>query len=93
MPHRERMYRLSKTTRIAGSSDSSVLLDTKRGRFYSLSPTARQICESIADGASFQLTLDVIQKHYTAPREQIASDLEEFLSVLTRLGLCHVNEI
>jgi hypothetical protein len=87
------MYRLSKITRIAGDSTSRVLLDTARGRFYSLSPTASQICESLIDGATFEMVLMQIQQRYQhEPAEQIATDLSEFLATMARLGLCHVDE-
>lgn len=93
MAHRERIYRLSKAARIAVDVQSCVLLDTKRGRYYSLTATAKQICEGIAEGASFKSTFDRIQQRYTVPPEQIARDLDEFLRLLVRLGLCHVQEI
>lgn len=90
MGNRERTYRLSKAARMATDAESGVLLDVKRGRYYSLTPSAVHICRAIAAGASFEAALDILQQRYPVPSERLAGDLVEFLTLLRMRGLCDV---
>lgn len=67
---------------------SGIVLDLARGKFYSLTPTAVAITQSLVGGVSFDDLLEDLQTKFSVPREQLERDLTAFLEKMEQAGLC-----
>jgi Coenzyme PQQ synthesis protein D (PqqD) len=88
------LWLISPDVRSTYSEDGAVLLDIRKGLCYSLNPVASRIwvtIESSQAGIDFRGLVEVMETHYTVPREQLESDIAEYLSKLEEMGLVQPN--
>jgi hypothetical protein len=67
---------------VTEQADATILLDLRRGRYYTLNPVSGLIWSVLANGASLDRILTVVKEEFDAPDEQLTADVEEFLGTL-----------
>jgi DNA-binding MarR family transcriptional regulator len=84
--------RLSDSVRLAVRGEFGILLDVKRGKFYSLTPTGTAICLCLKNEVSGRSLLSTLTHKYDVSPELLRNDIERFLSDLRSRRLCIVEE-
>ena len=84
-------YYLSPNARLAGEREGGVLLDVKRGKYYSLSHVGLHVVRGIQAGRNSEGIVTDIQAEYKQPRDRVARDVEAFLADLVSKQLCQVS--
>ncbi len=85
---------VSPDVRSTYSEDGAVLLDIRKGLCYSLNPVAARVwstVEASPSGVDLHGLVDVMETHYTIPRERLERDVDEYLSKLENVGLVQRN--
>jgi hypothetical protein len=72
-------------------TDGAVLLDLKRGKYYSLNVVGAQIWTKAQEGRTLPEILNHLQETFDAPIERLQNDLTAFIDGLAEKGLAHVN--
>ncbi len=67
----------------ASQGDRTVLLDTRRGRYYGMDGVGTRIWQIIGEGVSFTEVVDRLEREYDAPRPVLEQDAASFLVRLT----------
>lgn len=84
-------YCLSPNARLAGEREGGILLDVKRGKYYSLSPVGLHVVRGIQAGRNSEGIVTDIQSVYKQPRDRVAGDVEAFLAHLVSKQLCVIS--
>ena len=88
------VWLVSPDVRSTYSEDGAVLLDIRKGLCYSLNPVAARVwstVEASPSGVDLRGLVDVMETHYTIPRERLERDVDEYLSKLENVGLVQRN--
>lgn len=67
----------------ASQGDRTVLLDTRRGRYYGLDGVGTRIWDMIGTGVTFTEVVDGLEREYDAPRAVLERDAATFLGRLS----------
>jgi hypothetical protein len=79
---------ISPLVRSVSTDEGAVLLQLDRGMYRSLNAVGRSIWSAIGDGASVDDIVSRLCARYSSvPRDQIAADVETFISNLQARGL------
>jgi len=76
------MYRISQTVCSAHSQDGAIVLDMQQGQMFNLNLVASRILELLKAGIADPVIVDTISHEFGAPRDLVASDVQEFLGTL-----------
>lgn len=71
----------------ASQGDRTVLLDTRRGRYYGIDGVGSRIWDLMGGGVSFTELVDRLEREYEAPRTVLERDAAAFLERLARSRL------
>lgn len=66
---------------------ATILLDLRRGRYYTLNPVSGLIWSVLDGGASMERVIARVREEFDVPDEQIANDVEEFVGSLLSVQL------
>jgi hypothetical protein len=80
-------YRLAPSARFAAQNEIGVLLDTKRGKCYSLNAVATFICLNLKMGCSHATLLNALQQCFQVSDQDLDRNLKQFLAELHRREL------
>ena len=71
--------------------DGFVLLDVRKGVYYSLNGTGGTIWAKLLEGLAPPSIIDFLAENFGKPHEQIRGDLQRFLQSLEKKGLIRIN--
>lgn len=71
--------------------DGTVLLDAEHGRLYGLNPTGSTVWQGLTAGRSVDQIVGELTARFTAPPEQLRSDVEAVITQLRDHGLLHIS--
>ena len=63
-------------------ADTTILLDLRSGRYYTLNPVSGLIWSVFATAASVDNVITRVEEEFDAPHEQLTNDVEEFVGAL-----------
>jgi hypothetical protein len=78
---------VSPDIRWSRTGDGGLLLDIKTSKYYSLNSIGAIIWEGLATGSTLDEIAGKLHEQFRAPREQVQSDLTEFVQSLERRGV------
>ena len=78
---RSRLY-IPSSVKETASEDGAVLLDVERGICFSLNFIGLQIWRLLKKGCDQAQIVDILQKEYSIPREQLLNDVSQFMQEL-----------
>ena len=88
------MWLVSPDVRSTYSEDGAVLLDIGKGLCYSLNLVGARMWLTI-DASQTGITLDgilgALETHFSVPRQELETDIAEYLDKLERMGLVQCN--
>ncbi len=85
-------FRVSPTTRASETQDGVLLLDLRRGRYFSLAGSAAHIWAGLAAGLSYEAVVESLNRRYSRPPQQLAAELDRFISQLLAARLVTVEQ-
>lgn len=81
-------YKVSPNVRIAVTGETAIVLDVRRGKFFSLSPLATKIFMNLQAGWSASEITDYFTGTTQLPRQTVEGDVQSLLAALISKGLC-----
>lgn len=78
----EGRFRTADSVVATEQADATILLDLRRGRYYSLDPVSGLIWSVLSTGASIDRVITRVKEEFDAPDEQLAKDVQEFIRSL-----------
>lgn len=86
--NRESVYTVRNTVTVKNILDETFfILDCETGKQYNLTEMEYEIIDSISKGVIFGEVVDKLANEYNASKEQIESDLKEYIASLLEEGL------
>jgi hypothetical protein len=70
-------------------ADTTILLDLRSGRYYTLNPVSGLIWSALATGASMDAVITRVKEEFDAPDEQVTNDVQELVGSLLSRELIH----
>jgi PqqD family protein of HPr-rel-A system len=67
--------------------DRAVLLDHRRGEYFSLNATGTRIWESVREGLAVSAIVDRLAEEFDAPRDVLEADARALLAQMEARGL------
>lgn len=71
--------------------DGFVLLDVRKGVYYSLNGTGGAIWGKLQEGLALPSIVEYLSENFEKPQEQVRGDLERFLQSLEKKGLIRLH--
>lgn len=75
-------FRPTTTVVATEQADTTVLLDLRNGRYYTLNPVSGLIWSVLTPGASIAHMVSRVQEEFEAPQEEVLTDVEDFVGSL-----------
>lgn len=82
MKEPEMTLRLAEDIRLTETEQGAVLLDTRRGKYFQLNPTAVYTLRGLLDGAELPEVVARLAGHYQTDPERITADVTRVLTDL-----------
>ncbi|WP_103354728.1 lasso peptide biosynthesis PqqD family chaperone [Amycolatopsis sp. CA-128772] len=79
-------YRLAKAVLVTGTEYGAVLLDERRGRYFSLNATGFFVLETLLDGDA-DLAAERVAERFAVPVETARDDVGRLIGTLAERGL------
>ncbi len=74
----------------ARQGDRTILLDSRRGRYYGVDEVGASIWRMLGEGATLPQLVEGLEQEYAASRETLEQDASAFLARLERARLVEV---
>lgn len=86
----ERRFRAAEHVVATQQVDTTILLDIRRGKYYTLNQVGGRIWALLADGATASSVKQCLAKEFDVPPEKLAADVESFIVTLDSSRLISV---
>lgn len=87
---RAAVYRALPHVVAARQGDRTILLDSRRGRYFGVDEVGASIWRMLGQGATLAQLVEGLEEEYAAPREALEQDASAFLARLERARLVEV---
>jgi hypothetical protein len=78
------MYRISDGVRSTHGQDGAIVLDVQQGQMFNLNLVGSRILELLEKGSAEPDIVNVISREFNASREDVESDVREFIESLQK---------
>jgi hypothetical protein len=78
------MYRVSDGVRSTHGQDGAIVLDVQQGQMFNLNLVGSRILELLERGSAEPDIVNVISREFKASREDVESDVREFIEALQK---------
>lgn len=85
-------FRTADTVVTTKQADTTILMDLRSGRYFTLNPVSGLIWSVLSAGASVDRVISQVKAEFDAPEERITADVEEFLESLLSAELIRRDE-
>jgi len=82
-------FRTAASVVAAEQADTTILLDLRSGRYYTLNPVSGLIWSVLSAGASIDHVITRVREEFNAPAERVANDVEDLVGSLLSRELIH----
>lgn len=78
-PSAGQRFRTAEAVVATRQADTTILLDLRSGRYYTLNAVGGRVWSLLAEGASLGQVMERVTEEFDAPGEQLANDVEAFM--------------
>ena len=87
----DRTMQIQDHVRSMVDADGAVLLDLKKGKYYSLNKVASRVWSKLEEGLTLPEILEHLREKYGLPAQQLEADLEALMTGLEQKELIRVS--